>query len=114
MMRNILILILCVNLAFQTFVVNTLINLKYEINNISNVVQANHLNIDCLLANANKNPSIDISNIECNMFPIEKDEDFYNFEKKIKIDNGFRESLVNNIAFISFKNYILYNKTCFS
>lgn len=92
MMRNIIILILCGNLAFQTFVVNTLINLKYEIKNISNVVKSNHLNINCLLANANKNPYIDLSNIERNMFPIEKDEDLYTFENKIKLDNGFRES----------------------
>jgi len=75
MMRNIIILIFCDNLAFQTFVVNTLIHLKYEINNVSNVVQSNHLNIDCLLANANKYPSIDLSNIDCNIFSIEKDED---------------------------------------
>jgi len=83
--------------------------LKYEINNISNVVQSNHLNIDCLLANANKLSSIDLSNIECNMFPIEKDEDLYN-ENKIKLNNVLRESLVNNIAFISFKNYIFLNE----
>jgi len=55
-------------------------------------------------------PSIDLSKIECNMFPIEKDEDLYSFENKIKLNNGLRESLVNNIAFISFKNHILHSE----
>jgi len=95
-MRNII--IKNFNLAFQTFVVNTLVNLKHEINNISNIVQSNHLNIDCLLQNANKYQTVDLSNIECNInhiFPIEKEEDLYTFENKIKQENGFRESLVN-------------------
>lgn len=114
-MRKIIILIFCPNLAFQTFVVNTLINLKYEINNIQSIVQSNHLNIDCLLANANKYPSMDLSSIESNtIIPIEKDEDLYTFENKIKQENGFRESLVNNKAFISFINCILYSNILFS
>jgi hypothetical protein len=72
---------------------------KYGINNISNIVQSNHLNIDCLLTNANKSSSVDHSYVESSinkiMFPIDNDEDLYTFKDKIKLDNGFKESLVN-------------------
>ncbi|CAH1733298.1 unnamed protein product [Aphis gossypii] len=91
--------------AFQTFVVNTLVNLKHEISNISNVVQSNHLNIDCLLQNANKYQTVDLSNIECNhIFPIEKEEDLYTFENKIKQENGFRESLIMKFSVLTDSN----------
>uniref|UniRef100_A0A2S2NHN0 DUF4806 domain-containing protein n=1 Tax=Schizaphis graminum TaxID=13262 RepID=A0A2S2NHN0_SCHGA len=91
--------------AFQTFVVNTLVNLKHEINNISNVVQSNHLNIDCLLQNANKYQTVDLSNIECDViFPIEKEDDLYTFENKIKQENGFRESLIMKFSVLTDSN----------
>ncbi|CAH1733261.1 unnamed protein product [Aphis gossypii] len=49
---------------------------------ISNVVQSNHLNIDCLLKKSNKYQTVYLSNIECNInhiFPIEKEEDLYTY-----------------------------------
>lgn len=82
--------------------------MKYEINNISNILQSNNMDIDFSTANANKYSSAHYSNYESNniidqVFPIKNDEDLYRFEEKIRFDNDFKKSLVN-MELLYFRN----------
>lgn len=73
--------------------------MKYDINNIMNVVNINNRNIEILLDNrpgsSTKNSSLLLAEIDLDtLFPINNDEDLSNIESKIIHDQGFRNILV--------------------
>lgn len=73
--------------------------MKYDINNIMNVVNINNRNIEILLDNrpgsSTKKSSLLLAEIDLDtLFPINNDEDLSNIESKIIHDQGFRNILV--------------------
>lgn len=97
-------------LDFQKHILSALTHIKFEVNNLASTQQIMATNIEVLMGNANKtllSSSLNngVNNFEINdIFPIEMDVDFEEFESRIKTnENDFRRLLVR----LSFLNVIL-------
>eukprot|EP00102_Acyrthosiphon_pisum_P023081 XP_016660291.1 PREDICTED: uncharacterized protein LOC107883888 [Acyrthosiphon pisum] len=86
---------------FQKFVMNNLINLKYEIGLMSNMVRSNYTNIEALMNISNKNLN---STSSCNdkfnidqILPVKSESELKALEDNLKIDD-FKTSMVTKLS----------------
>lgn len=89
---------------FYKFITNTMINMKYDINTILNIVKSNSINIDTLMANTTTPLTKNIVHLE-NIIPIKSNDGLVSLENKIKTDESFRNTLVNRV---NVANYIMF------
>jgi len=95
---------------FQKFVMNNLINLKYEIGLMSNMVRSNYTNIEALMNISNKNLN---STSSCNdkfnidqILPVKSESELKALEDNLKIDD-FKTSMVHTQIIFQSNNFLI-------
>jgi len=95
---------------FQKFVMNNLINLKYEIGLMSNMVRSNYTNIEALMNISNNNLN---STSSCNdkfnidqILPVKSESELKALEDNLKIDD-FKTSMVHTQIIFQSNNFLI-------